>query len=177
MSIVIYRDKQGNIRKFDPDATDTKEYSVYRKYKYKNIKVENHEIEKLPRVEPKKEKGFSEKEEDVKNLYWLADTFGGEVIGNNEQGNPDYTFRGKYLELKTINNSNISTIDKRVQKGLHQIRKNPYGLLLDITKAHQPKDVIEKAVGKRVDLSGCDYDVVTIFKDGQKCFVKKYKRK
>ncbi len=177
MSLIIYRDKNGNIRKFDPNATDTKEYSVIRNYKYKTIEVVNHTIKKMQREEPKKEKGFSEKEEDVKNLYWLADTFGGEVIGNNEQGKPDYTFRGKYLELKTINNSNISTIDKRVQKGLHQIRKKPYGLLLDIAKAHQPKDVIEKVVGKRIDLSGCDYDVITIFKDGKKYYVKKYKRK
>lgn len=162
------------------DDKEKNKYPLILKYKSKNVDEVSYAIKKQKKRPIEVEEGFSNKEEDIKALKWLSKTFGGRVVGNKENGtekNADFTFRGGKLELKTFNNPNIGTIDKKVQKAIKQIDKNPYGIMLDITKTHQPLDVIKKAVEKRIDISNKPYNIKVIYKDGNKYFVKEYRKK
>lgn len=44
---------------------------------------------------------------------------------------PDYEWRGKLWEHKGV--SSLNSIDKQVEKGIHQIEKNPGGLIIELS--------------------------------------------
>lgn len=143
-------------------------YTKLIKYKPKNFRCYKYKINKKPYIEPIIENGFSNKNDDIDGLNYIAKKFGGTIRGlkeNNANMNADYYFRYGKLELKTFYYPKLNTIDKKIQKGLKQIEDCPYGLLLDIRKTIQPYGIIKKVVEKRVDQDNKNFDVIIIFRN------------
>lgn len=101
---------------------------------------------------------------------WLVKTFGGDVVmnkqtsSNGEQGkNPEYTWRGKLWELKEPEKKTENAIGSCLRAGLHQIKANPGGVLIDITKCGAGFDMATRAITYRAKRSAhFDVDVIII---------------
>lgn len=82
------------------------------------------------------EHGKNQKE--IKTAEWLHKMFGGDirllkVSETDGVKRPDYLWRNKLWELK--NPSSIGAADKRLERGLKQIRENPGGVVIDMAKS------------------------------------------
>lgn len=94
-----------------------------------------------------REKGFIEKDhiDEIECAEWLVSTFGGSITqlsedGDDGENHPDYEWNGKFWDLKMLETSKTSTIEKRIRKGRDQIRPNPGGLILDFTRSQLSLD-------------------------------------
>lgn len=98
-----------------------------------------------------KQPGFTDgkHQSEIKMADFLHDQFGGNITLMTEKNEykvltPEYTWRGKYWELKTP--SGINSVDGLVHKGLKQIADNSGGIILDVRGIDTSfNDVLEKA--------------------------------
>lgn len=72
---------------------------------------------------------------EIATAQWLRDTLGGDIVllaESAERGTktPDYLWRGRAWELKSI--YSINGADKAIQKGIKQIQNSPGGIILNL---------------------------------------------
>lgn len=84
--------------------------------------------------------GFEDKNGERKTGEWLFKTFGGDIellAEDNPEGesNPDYYWRKKYWDLKSLESTKEQTIEKRIRHGIAQIKKDPGGIIVDFTRS------------------------------------------
>lgn len=98
----------------------------------------------------------------VANL--IHKTFGGDIKlinSNNHQEDgksPDFIWNNEMWELKSPGSQN--SVSKRTEKGLHQISKNPGGIIIQINSNEMSiDDVIESSLN-RYNFSGKDTSVM-----------------
>lgn len=86
---------------------------------------------------------------EIKYAKILHDKFGGDVtlLKKRKRIFPDYLWNGRLWEHKSVQSAN--SIDKQVQKGIHQIETNPGGLIIEVRKK-QPKTEIYKIIMNRL---------------------------
>ncbi len=102
--------------------------------------------------------------EEVKVASWINNILGGNItllneINLNKIESPDYIWRGKMWELKSI--SNAKAADAAIRKGLKQIAENYGGIILDCSHSG---DSIEETVARaayRLNRSS-HYDMVDV---------------
>ena len=99
--------------------------------------------------------------------------FGGNLIVLAENhykndSNPDYIWRGGLWDLKTPESSSFNAFDLRVRSGLTQTKRNPYGVIFDLSKCgatfEEAKQHIELSLRNRSDH---DMDVLMVDKNGE----------
>ncbi len=111
----------------------------------KKIKSKNVTQEYIEKATPGKgvktiQDGFKDVNGEKTGANWLHSTFGGDIVllaDNNPQGesNPDYLWKNKLWDLKSLTTDNKNTIDNRIRHGVKQTLKNPGGLLLDYSES------------------------------------------
>lgn len=122
----------------------------------KNITAEYIEKAKPGQGERIYEDGFvKEKNANEINVgKWLHETFGGDLIHINEFGrpdgekNPDYLWRGRLWDLKTV--STEAAANSALRSGMRQIRKNPGGIVLDYGDHRISYEELGKVIEERI---------------------------
>lgn len=84
--------------------------------------------------------GFRDVNGEDKIAEWIHSTFGGDITllaEDHPEGepNPDYLWRSKYWDLKSLETHKPNTIDKRIRHGFSQIQEKPGGLILDYSES------------------------------------------
>lgn len=122
------------------------------------------------------EDGYTTKdhEKEVNIARLIANMFGGDItvlkeINEDKVSTPDYIWNGKYWELKSPSCASLNAIDKRLQKGLHQIEKNPGGVILNLENTQVDINSIATKIENRLTRHsdnniGCD---VIVLIDGE----------
>ena len=112
----------------------------------------------------------------------LRDQFGGKFVllkEANAQGikTPDYLWRGKQWELKSI--STAKAADMAIRKATKQIAKTPGGVVLQCTESINTDDLIrivdDRAV-RSVVSTGFGFDVIALEENGSLLFARRYKK-
>lgn len=112
----------------------------------------------------------------------LRDQFGGKFVllkEANAQGikTPDYLWRGKQWELKSI--STAKAADMAIRKATKQIAKTPGGVVLQCTGSINTDELIrivdDRAV-RSVVSTGFGFDVIALEEDGSLLFARRYKK-
>lgn len=90
---------------------------------------------------------------EIKTAQWLHDHFGGDIELLNEKKNkwevtPDYLWRGKRWDLKTL--SSEKAANSAVRHGLKQIQENPGGIILDMNAGNFSLSSLQDVIGKRM---------------------------
>ena len=134
-------------------------------------------------VEPDIHHPNEDRTDDIKNAYWLRDTFGGNItvlnVDHSEETNrdlqtPDYSWDNRLFERKTPTSQNA--LDKHIQSGVHQINDKKSRssdlqeggfLLCNITK-HIDLDTIHATIANRLRLQNQFYQLDIILKEGNK---------
>lgn len=112
----------------------------------------------------------------------LRDQFGGKFVLLKEataQGikTPDYLWRGKQWELKSI--STAKAADMAIRKATKQIAKTPGGVVLQCTGSINTDELIrivdDRAV-RSVISTGFGFDVIALEENGSLLFARRYKK-
>ena len=112
----------------------------------------------------------------------LRDQFGGKFVllkEANAQGikTPDYLWRGKQWELKSI--STAKAADMAIRKATKQIAKTPGGVVLQCTESINTDELIrivdDRAV-RSVVSTGFGFDVIALEENGSLLFARRYKK-
>ena len=112
----------------------------------------------------------------------LRDQFGGKFVllkEANAQGikTPDYLWRGKQWELKSI--STAKAADMAIRKATKQIAKTPGGVVLQCTGSINTDELIrivdDRAV-RSVISTGFRFDVIALEENGSLLFARRYKK-
>lgn len=119
-------------------------------------------------------------QDEIKMADFLHEKFGGNITLMAEENiykvrTPEYTWRGKYWELKTP--ESIKGIDGLVHTGLKQIAQNSGGIIIDVRKIDASfNDVLEKAT-QRIRRSARDSLDLMIVNKGDSVHVYRYKKR
>ncbi|MBQ9031857.1 MAG: hypothetical protein IJ106_10455 [Parasporobacterium sp.] len=117
-----------------------------------------------------RENGYktSKHKKEINCADWLIEKFGGDVrllkeVNKEGVKTPDYLWKGKLWEHKTA--SSINSIDKQLQTAIHQIAKNPGGVIIELpsTSTLTVKEVHE-AVLNRIERKSYKKQVKVIIK-------------
>lgn len=138
-----------------------------------------------PRMgEVRYEKGYKQsthkRETEVANQ--LRDTFGGKILllkEANAQGEktPDYLWRGKMWELKSI--STAKAADMAVRSATKQIAKKPGGIVLQCADGIDTVElirVIDDRAIRSAKNSGLDFDIIGLSENGTFLFARRYRK-
>ena len=111
---------------------------------------------------------------------WIHETYGGDIVLLKESDDwshmtPDYLWRGKLWELKTI--SSAKAADSALRTAKKQIRNNPGGIILDYSADDFSMESLEKIVTDRMrrDLEFDAYVMIVLNRITQK--VLRYKKR
>lgn len=109
----------------------------------------------------------------------IREQFGGKFVllkEKNTQGTktPDYLWRGKMWELKTI--STAKAADNAVRSAVKQIRNNPGGVILQCTDSANVDEVIKITDARAMRNLEFDFDVVALSDNGTLLFARRYKK-
>lgn len=117
------------------------------------------------------------KNREKENMDLLYGTFGGDIEALGEkpgQKNPDYRWRGHFWEEKEPSYTK-NAVDKNVQKAIHQIEKDPGGIVLDVGNSDMSKESVEAILRERLRGSArfnCD---IVVIRNGEIEEVYRYK--
>lgn len=137
--------------------------------KLEDVKKEYFQSARSAKERIKIEEGvdLTEEKNAIANAKILNDFFGDSItvlkaINADKQKTPDYLWRGKLWEQKTV--SSAKAIDSALRKALKQIQENPGGIILDITNNKDSLDDIYKAIESRIERRNFtgDIDVIII---------------
>ncbi len=101
---------------------------------------------------------------------WLTNIFGGEIkilkaVNKNKIKTPDYLWEGKLWDLKSA--SSLNSIDKQLQSGIHQIRRNPGGVILELQPGIKlSEEKIRQQIKNRLARSSKGMNISVIVKEG-----------
>lgn len=129
----------------------------------------------------KYEEGYRQKDHNVEILVanQIKEQFGGEIIllkekNSQKEKTPDYLWRGKQWELKSITTAKAA--DSAVRSAMKQINENPGGIVLQCIDDSDIKKVIE-IVDARVKRNLMfDFDIIALSTDGSLLFARRYKK-
>lgn len=108
------------------------------------------------------------KNNEEKNLRLIHSQFGGDIsmlVETNKNGvkSPDYYWRNKFWEEQEPVAYTKNAVDKNIQEALHQIKRNPGGIVLDIGRSPMPVDEVAKIALHRMRRSSSfDCDLILI---------------
>ena len=92
---------------------------------------------------------------EMKMAQWLHDNLGGDIVllkeGDTVQS--DFLWRGKKWELKNVTTEKAA--NSAIRKGIHQIRDNPGGIILEYDKEIDVNE-LAKVIESRVKVSADD---------------------
>ncbi len=115
---------------------------------------------------------------EIKTAQWLHDNLGGDIvllqeINRDKQKTPDYLWRGRLWDLKTI--SSAKAANSAVRHGLKQIENNPGGIILDFGNNKFSLTQLWEIVNKRMGWYATQgkYDILVLAK-GVMIAVKRY---
>ena len=109
----------------------------------------------------------------------IHEKFGGKLVllkEANSQGvkTPDYLWRGKLWELKSI--STATAADNAVRSAIKQIRNNPGGIILQCAESVNIDKVVEIADARAMRNLTFDFDIVALNADGTMLFARRHKK-
>lgn len=112
----------------------------------------------------------------------LRDQFGGKFVllkEANAQGikTPDYLWRGKQWELKSI--STAKAADMAIRKATKQIAKTPGGVVLQCTESINTDElirIVDNIAVRSVVSTGFGFDVIALEENGSLLFARRYKK-
>ena len=116
---------------------------------------------------------------EIKAANQLRVLFGGKIVllkEKNTQGakTPDYLWRGKMWELKTI--STAKAADTAVRSAVKQIREKPGGIILQFADSANIDEVIKIVDARAMRNLIFDFDIVALNDNGALLFVRRYKK-
>ena len=115
----------------------------------------------------------SERKEEIRVAQWVHKTFGGDItlLKESTQENvkkPDYQWNGLLWELKNLDAGTDNAVQKNIRKALHQIKSNPGGIFLDISKSGIDLSSAKKSITTRMLKSaGFSADVMILYDKGK----------
>ena len=118
---------------------------------------------------------------EIKTAQWLHDHLGGDIELLNEKKNkwevtPDYLWRGKLWDLKTL--SSEKAANSAVRHGLKQIQENPGGIILDMNAESFSLSSLQDVIQKRMQWNHLQESVDILVLDGEKLIdAKRYTKK
>lgn len=107
--------------------------------------------------------------EEIKIADWLHEIFGGDIRLLTEAGAlgvkmPDFNWRGKSWELKTV--TNTKSADDALRRGLKQIQGNPGGIILDYGRHEIDLDGLQIVINRRIARGTLrDFEVMIVSKE------------
>ena len=109
----------------------------------------------------------------------LIDQFGGKIVllkEANAQGKktPDYLWRGKQWELKSI--STAKAADMAIRSGVKQIKGKPGGVVLQCADGVNIGDMIRTVDARALRNIMFDFDVIAMRENGEFLFCKKIQK-
>ena len=109
----------------------------------------------------------------------INNIFGGKIIllkESNEQNvkTPDYLWRGKQWELKSISTEKAG--DTAIRNAVKQIKANPGGVILQCKDDVDTDNLIRVIDGRALRGTAFDFDVIALKEDGTLLFVRRYKK-
>lgn len=109
----------------------------------------------------------------------LIDQFGGKIVllkEANSQGTktPDYLWRGKQWELKSI--STAKAADMAIRSGVKQIKGNPGGVVLQCADGINIDDMVRTVDSRALRNIMFDFDVIAMRENGELLFARRYKK-
>lgn len=105
-------------------------------------------------------------QEEIKVANWLHNTYGGDIKLLNEANAlgvkmPDYEWRGKLWELKTV--TSAKSADDAIRRGLKQILANPGGIVLDYGENDFDLGEVKRLIYRRIKRGSlADVDVMIL---------------
>ena len=109
----------------------------------------------------------------------LRDQFGGKIVllkEANTQGTktPDYLWRGKQWELKSI--STAKAADMAIRSGVKQIKGKPGGVVLQCADGVNIDDMVRIVDARALRNIMFDFDVIVMRENGEFLFARRYKK-
>lgn len=116
---------------------------------------------------------------EIKVANQLTDQFGGKIVllkEANTQGTktPDYLWRGKQWELKSI--STAKAADMAIRSGVKQIKEKPGGVVLQCADVVNIDDMVRAVDARALRNMMFDFDVIAIRENGDLLFARRYKK-
>ncbi len=90
---------------------------------------------------------------EIAIAQWLISSLGGDIVLLNEKNidnvkTLDFLWRDQYWDLKDV--SSTKAVDNAVRKGLHQIKDNPGGIILDFGKISPSIKDVKRIIESRM---------------------------
>lgn len=109
----------------------------------------------------------------------LREQFGGKIVllkEANTQGTktPDYLWRGKQWELKSI--STAKAADMAIRSGVKQIKGKPGGVVLQCADGVNIDDMVRTVDARALRNIMFDFDVIAMRENGELLFARRYKK-
>lgn len=122
----------------------------------------------------------SNHEAEIRMASWIANQFGGNVLllaesKERDKQTPDYLWNDKMWELKGVTSAN--SIDKNLQKAIHQISENPGGVILDCENSQLSREKIIEIAEHRMQRAQCENDVIIKYGDATYVVLRGKKKK
>ena len=128
------------------------------------------------------ENGYRSKnhKEEINVANQIRELFGGKIVllkEKNTQGSktPDYLWRGKQWELKSISTENAA--DWAIRSALKQITQNPGGVILHcsdgIINIDRVMQIVDRRALRKMDFN---FDIIALKSDGNLLFARRYKK-
>ena len=119
---------------------------------------------------------------EIKVANQLREQFGGKIVllkEANTQGTktPDYLWRGKQWELKSI--STAKAADMAIRKGAKQIAENSGGIILQFAPNINIDELIEVVDDRAIrsaKIAKLNFDIIAFGEDGSFRFARRYKK-
>lgn len=116
---------------------------------------------------------------EINMAHWLHDTFGGDIQLRCEDDecnikSADYLWNGKLWDLKEPTTTKAA--DDRMRSGIHQIIKNPGGVILDFKNNDFDLLEAEKIIRRRIKRHAIEAADVMILSNGKVVKVLRYKK-
>lgn len=116
---------------------------------------------------------------EIKVANQLREQFGGKIVllkEANTQGTktPDYLWRGKQWELKSI--STAKAADMAIRSGVKQIKGKPGGVVLQCADGVNIDDMVRIVDARALRNIMFDFDVIAMRENGEILFARRYKK-
>lgn len=117
--------------------------------------------------------------DEIEVANQIRNQFGGKIVllkEANVQGikTPDYLWRGKLWELKSI--STEKAADSALRTAIQQIKNNPGGAVMQCGREFDIRTLIEILDARAMRNLNFDFDVMALKLDGSLLFVRRYKK-
>ena len=127
------------------------------------------------------ERGYHTKghKAEIEVANQLRNQFGGKIVllkEANAQGKktPDYLWRGKQWELKSI--STAKAADMAIRSGVKQIKGKPGGVVLQCADVVNIDDMVRTVDARALRNIMFDFDVIAMRENGELLFARRYKK-